>query len=83
MQVQVTKAEIIRALQIPSTATLIVDGADFSVCDQVQEIKDSIPDAKLNAIKCFRELFGVGLKEAKDIIEIMTEYKRSNFGRWN
>lgn len=28
--------------------------------------------AKINAIKCYRELTGVGLKEAKDAIETVT-----------
>lgn len=86
MQLHVTQTEIKQALGIPLNVVLVIDAAEGilfdgmtkaeSVAELVRDVKYFIPDAKLNAIKCFRELFGVGLKASKDIIEIMAEERR-------
>jgi ribosomal protein L7/L12 len=46
------------------------------------ELQSSLPDMKINAIKRYRELTGVGLKEAKDAIEfVMAHPDSANKGR--
>jgi ribosomal protein L7/L12 len=49
-------------------------GLDWDVL-LLPEIQDALPDNKIEAIKCYREHTGVGLKEAKDAIEYFIEHR--------